>query len=458
MNSILSLIGLSEIQRVRRQARRGDPKIKYQLALLLIDRYGSGGLGEHESERKEIAELLEQAAGAGIIDAAYALGRRSGPATWLRHAARNGHLDAAIEYALGVTRQIGNQKAAQEDAEEAFQLALSAYDAGHRRGASVLQELYFQELGCTFDADRYFRCLKNAQYQNPVVQARTAWCHVFGIGTPVSIKLADEIFRAIHDSARFEARGGKDTEEPSLWLYTKSSVPIHQRESLPSVANIAKYMVRFMGGVSGFLSKLDKRDADALYLNYLAIELSQLPASEPAMTALLDQAAEMNFAPALFAKATTLARNDPARMRLLKKASRRGYLPAQVVVGEKATGKFEKAAWKTVIAAQEFYYKTRIDDPDDIPPLVPEMQDFTLRGMGFAGRESETIRLYHEDRVPKESMAEFFDVLLTIYTKYAKPFRPVSRKSMLSAIYNVVSYDASEAGGHPEHVRLPALD
>jgi hypothetical protein len=451
MAGILTMFGLDERQRLRKRADRGDAGAAFQLALLLLEKSRKHYRALSDEERDAVKKLLEQSASAGLVDAAFELGKEFREYKWLRHAARSGHLEASVQLA-GNAKWLAEFDESEKD--EVFRLAAAARDAGHKRAADVLQELYISEFGCTFDPSMYFECLTSAERKSRLIKIRLAWCNTFGIGTRKSPKTADQLFRELHDDVRFEPMSKRDTEEPDLWLYPYDHNLLGHRPDF-AVANVAKYMAKCMGGLPSFMVKLEKDDPAAKFLLYLAIHHVQVPSLYFDKQELLNAAAKKKFAPAMFALASTLPFNDPKRQKLMADAGRRGYLPAQMKLAQSSKVRFEKAAWKTVIFAQESFYGFRPDF--ERQPLDAEMEDFALRGIGYSSRESSNIVLQPSEGVPGEAIEEFYEVLLSIYAKYVKPFKPVSTREMRSAVYNVIGYDDSVLEGRLPGPRLPEL-
>lgn len=414
MTGILSIFGLDERQKLRKRAARGDANSAFQLALLLLEKRRHQFRALSDDERNEIRRLLEQSASAGIVDAAYELGKELHEHKWLRHAARSGHLDAAVELAKNVKwlADLGDS-----EKREVFKLAAAAREAGYKRAVDVLQDLYILEYGCSFEPNDYFECLMNPERKSLMIKARLAWCNTFGIGTKESLINADQLFRELHEDVRFEPMSKRDTEERDLWLYPADHNLLGHGPNY-AVANVAKYMAKHMGGVSCFLKKLEKSDPGAQFLLYLALSHSQVPSGQFDKQTLLSSAAQKKFAPALFALASTLPFNDPKRQELIADSGHLGYVPAQMALAHNSKEQFWKAAWKTVIFAQESFYGFRPDNERQL--LDADMEDFVLRSIGYSSRESSNITLQPSEMVPRKSIEEFYEILLSIYANYVK--------------------------------------
>lgn len=451
MKILPAIFGISERKRLRKRAERGDPESAYQLALLILEeaRAQHGGLSDHE--RTDVRIYLEKAAKAGVINAAYELGRNFKELTWLRHAARNGHLDAAIELA-GQAKWLGDFNDAER--EEVFDLASAAREAGCDRAVDVIQDLYILEFGCSFDAVDYNRCLIHSNSKGVLIKSRLSWCYALGVGVQESLDHAGKGFEELHREVRFDPMYKCDTEGGDLWLYPPDHRGFGQGVDY-AAANIAKYVVKYMGGVHSFKERLEKSDPRAQFVLYLALARLQAPPQLFEMDKMLASAAEKEYPPALYALARKLQPSDPERERLIKDSAHKGYLPAQVELARMSKDRLYKAAWTTVIFAQESFYGFKQGMERQL--LDAEMEDFVLRGVGYSSRESSRIIFDPPDMVHPKDVKRFYEVLLDVYSNYVKPHKPIPKKELQSAVFNVVGYDESAFHGQRYVVGLPEI-
>lgn len=428
MPSLLSIFGFDERTKLTKLSNRGDINSSFQLALLLLEMKRDGGLSNDDLE--EAKELLTKSSNAGIIDAAYELGRRFYDHKWLRHAARNGHIKASLDLARNQVNRHSDLDNLEKS--EIFALVIGARSAGNSTANNYIQDMYFLEFGCSFDPIEYFKSLNEAS-QHSLIKIRIAWCHVFGIGTEVSISKARSLFQEIQAADRVEPFTGCDTLEPNLWLYPRE----HRRYDLirSVVANTAKYMVKYFDGADEFLGALDRKQPEANFLLYLSMSHDQIPQIGFDRDELLKSAVDAHFPPAMIKLAKTLPDSDYSK-ELIREACYKGYVPAQIIFAKMLSNPVEKAVWKTLIFAQESFYGFRMEV--NCRQLDTDMEDFVLRGAGFTSRDSGGIVLY--DQIGEGDTEKFYEVLTETYNKYVKPFKPVTTEEINNAVFNVTRH------------------
>lgn len=432
MKFIKKFLGIDQEEKLRRLAEAGDTTSAYQLALSIIKSHRERYENLSEEDEQEVRSLLEKAAKAGMIPAAYELGERFGQKQWLRHAARNGHLDAAVS--LSRSADWLKDSYSEDEMKEVYHLASEALQAGNQDAAFALQNMMFMELGCQFQPDEYFRLLAEDKNGYPMQKARLAWCYILGIGTQPTEQQADMLFREILSQSRVDPLYNIDTESPDVWLY----LPSHPRDTHHIIPNVAKYIVHHLGGAIGFSKRLEASEPEANFIAHLAASGNQIPPCILDGSKLLRDASGSLFPPAMFRYATSLPVKDEQRAALIAKAAHMGYVPAQLKLASLMKSRFGKVVWKTLVFAQESHYGFRHNIQRE--NLDADMEDFVLRGAGKTTRESSDIILQPSELLPKHCTRQFTEILISNYCKYVKPFKPVSRQALHSACFNVARY------------------
>ena len=388
---LVSILGINEEQKLEDKANRGDPHSAYQLALILLGEKRKKTPFFVLDEKEKIFLLLELAADAGVTEAAFELGKNSTHQfTRLLYAARRGHLESA---ALLGEKARAQKNLKESEKKEIFELTDSARHAGNANANRSIQELYFSEFGCKFNESDYLTSLIEDKDNNLLTQIRLAWCYLLGIGTPVSLYEAEELFSAIKEKFRFTLLDKTDTEEPQVLLYPTDQQHKDYGHGISYiVANTAKYVHHHLGGVKCFQESLRNEAPEALFLVYLAIKSRQIPSRYQDLQQLLECSAEREFAPAMYHLSRSRGIKDKQRLHLINSAASKGYYPAQLHIAQWLANGAEKPGWKVILLTREIKFRQQKDKP-----AIPDMEDYLIGSVGYQGGASVGIHLECEN-------------------------------------------------------------